>query len=92
MRRLPALLACALPITLFARSAVAQQPKLERPPRVGSDSVVTAADSGHAAGPVHRFFFGSGYRDLWVKPIKVPVLDLTPVSAGRASSTSCRRC
>lgn len=82
MRRFPPLTAFALPMALFAESAVAQQPRLEAPPRVGTDSVVTAADSGHAAGPVHRFFFGSGYRDLWVKPIKVPVLDLARFDGG----------
>ncbi|HEU5049719.1 MAG TPA: BamA/TamA family outer membrane protein [Gemmatimonadales bacterium] len=58
------------------------QVQLPRPPQVGTDSVVVAADSAHAAGPVHRFFFGSGYRDLWVKPITVPVLDLGRFDGG----------
>lgn len=82
MPRLAGLTALALPMALLAEAAAAQQPRLEPPPRVGTDSVVTAADSTHAAGPVHRFFFGSGYRDLWVKPIKVPVLDLAAFDGG----------
>jgi hypothetical protein len=82
MRRLRGFLPLALPLMLMTESASAQQPRLERPPRVGSDTVVTAADSSHQAGPVHRFFFGSGYRDLWTKPIRIPVLDLARFDGG----------
>ena len=82
MRRFPRLMPLGVAMVLLAGSASAQAAKLERPPRVGTDSVITAADSSHAGGPVHRFFFGSGYRDLWVKPIKVPVLDLGRFDGG----------
>ena len=56
--------------------------RLERPPRVGSDTIVTAADSSHQAGPVHRFFFGSGYRDLWTKPIRIPAQETVSFAIG----------
>ncbi|HEX6643646.1 MAG TPA: hypothetical protein VF037_03160, partial [Gemmatimonadales bacterium] len=87
MRRPLRLLTVAVPLAL-ADSAAAQQLELERPPRVGTDTVVTAADSSHGAGPMHRFFFGSGYRDLWVKPIRVPVLDLDAFHGGLEATES----
>ena len=34
------------------------------------------------AGPVHRFFLGSDYRDLWTTPIRVPVLDVNTFAGG----------
>ncbi|HEU4829141.1 MAG TPA: BamA/TamA family outer membrane protein [Gemmatimonadales bacterium] len=86
MPRFPSLL--GFPMLLLAGSAAAQEPRLEPPPRVGTDTVVTAADSSHAGGPVHRFFFGSGYRDLWVKPIKVPILDLDRFDGGLRATES----
>jgi hypothetical protein len=41
-----------------------------------------AAGPRYEAGAVHRFFFGSGYRDLWAAPIPVEVLDLASWSGG----------
>jgi hypothetical protein len=41
-----------------------------------------AAGPRYEAGGLHRFFFGSGYRDLWAEPISVPVLDLATWSGG----------
>ena len=41
-----------------------------------------AAGPRYEAGAVHRFFFGSGYRDLWAAPIPVAVLDLASWSGG----------
>ncbi len=37
---------------------------------------------GYKAGAVHRFFLGSGYRELWTQPITAPVLDLATFSGG----------
>src|SRR5690606_32965664 len=78
------------PLLLLAplAAAAAQGVQLERPPRVGTESVTVAADSSHAAGPLHRFFFGSGYRDLWVTPITVPVLDLERFDGGLTATES----
>ncbi len=38
------------------------------------DSVVVVAGERYAAGRVKRLLLGNGYRDLWVTPIRVPVL------------------
>ncbi|MDX1529908.1 MAG: BamA/TamA family outer membrane protein [Rhodothermales bacterium] len=55
---------------------------------------VVVADPERAAGPLKRFFFGSGYRDVWTTPVEVPVLDLgrdfgglTPVKRGGGFQT-----
>ena len=56
-------------------------------------SVVPGAQ--YQAGWLHRFLFGTDYRDLWATPIEVPVLDLrsyagglTPVRTGGFGQTS----
>jgi len=41
-----------------------------------------AAGERYDAGAVHRFFLGTGYRDLWTAPITAPVLDLATFSGG----------
>ena len=60
-------------------------------------TVTLPADSGHAAGALHRILFGAGYRDAWTVPITVPVLDLdtfagglTPFRAGGNQSRTLR--
>ena len=88
MSRFPGLMLMTFLLGSLAEPASAQEPNLPRPPRVGTDSVVTAADSSHAGGPVHRFFFGSGYRDLWVKPITIPILDLDRFNGGLRATES----
>ena len=38
---------------------------------------------GHyAAGPLKRFFFGDGYRDVWMTPVSVEVLDFAREAGG----------
>jgi hypothetical protein len=52
---------------------------------VGVDAEETrkvAAGPQYEAGGFHRFWFGSGYRDLWTTPIRVPVLDLEKTGGG----------
>jgi hypothetical protein len=44
--------------------------------------VTAPADPGHAAGGLHRTFFGDGYRAVWAVPITVPVLDLDRFAGG----------
>jgi hypothetical protein len=46
------------------------------------DTVVMVANSRYEAGKFHRFMLGSGYRDLWTTPIKVPVLDIASFAGG----------
>ncbi len=43
---------------------------------------VIAAGRHYQAGPLHRFFFGEGYRSLWQAPFKVEVLDLGSFAGG----------
>jgi hypothetical protein len=49
---------------------------------VGRDTVVVVAGSDFAAGDFHRKMLGDNYRDLWTKPIRVPVLDLKTFAGG----------
>lgn len=62
--------------------AAAQLAAQELAPFVGSDSVTVVADSTHGAGGLHRFFFGTHYRDLWTAPMRVPILDLARFDGG----------
>ena len=48
----------------------------------GADSVEIVAGAQYEAGGLHRFFFGSNYRDLWTAPVLVPVLDLHSFAGG----------
>ncbi len=58
------------------------------------DSVTMVPGEQYGAGALHRFVFGTGYRDLWTTPIRVPVLDLgrhegglTPIKKGGGQQT-----
>ena len=42
---------------------------------------VTAGEQ-YRAPALHRWFYGSGYRDLWTTPIEVPVLELGEFAGG----------
>ena len=45
-------------------------------------TVTRPADAGHAASALHQALFGTGYRDAWVVPITVPVVDLDTFAGG----------
>lgn len=49
---------------------------------LGPDSVVLAPGARYQGSRLHRFLWGSTYRDLWATPIKVPVLDLRRFAGG----------
>ena len=75
-----ALLAVLVPLGLAAQTA----------PSADSMVVITPGARYMASG-IHKFFFGSHYRDLWTTPIEVEVLNLhtfagglTPVRRGGA--------
>ena len=51
-------------------------------PRPGQDSVTVQASRKYGASGVHRYLLGANYRDLWFKPITVPVLDLGKYAGG----------
>ncbi|MFN0181765.1 MAG: BamA/TamA family outer membrane protein [Gemmatimonadales bacterium] len=46
------------------------------------DSVTVAPGAGYQKSGLFQFFFGAHYRDLWTRPIRVPVLDLTRFAGG----------
>ena len=77
---------------LWVTSSAAQ---VVPPPAPTQDSVTVVAGEVYAAGVLHRAFMGSGYRELWTTPIRVPVADLgilgagglTPVEVGGGTTT-----
>ncbi|MGQ0764818.1 MAG: BamA/TamA family outer membrane protein [Gemmatimonadota bacterium] len=46
------------------------------------DTVRRPASLAYEQGPIHRYFLGDNYRDLWSTPISVPVLDLKTYAGG----------
>ena len=67
--------ACASPAPHAAGAGCA-----DAPPDPSQRCVVAGAQ--YAAGPVHGWLLGSGYRALWTAPITVPVLDLDRTAGG----------
>ena len=63
---------------LFLGGAVAAAHAAEAP----APKQTLAAGARYEASGFHRFFLGSGYRDLWTLPIEVEVLDLASWSGG----------
>ena len=82
--------AVVLPLlSVLATGAAAQGPE----PAPG-ELVTVAPGAQYRAGPLYRAFMGSGYRDLWITPIRVPLADmdtyaggLTPVRVGGGMTT-----
>ncbi|HEX9893782.1 MAG TPA: hypothetical protein VGA78_07645, partial [Gemmatimonadales bacterium] len=80
---LPAILLALSPALAASQTLPALAASQSVPSRAsGADSVVIAAGARHQAGGLHRFFFGSNYRDLWTTPVMVPVLDLHSFAGG----------
>lgn len=46
------------------------------------ETVTVVAGERYAAGGLHRFLFGDAYRQLWVTPIEVEILDLAHEQGG----------
>lgn len=71
--------AAALLMALGPASLLAQH----QPPDVRSrDSVTVAAGAHFRAGGLRRWLLGGTYRDLWTRPIRVPVLNLHTFGGG----------
>ena len=70
---------CVVGSFLYVTSSAAQ---VVPPPAPTQDSVTVVAGQVYAAGVLHRAFMGSGYRDLWTAPIRVPVADLGILGGG----------
>lgn len=82
---LPAARRAALACLLLLRpdAALPQQPAVAQPQGiVATNTVQVVAGARYRAGPLHRFLFGAGWRDLWTTPIEVPVLDLARTAGG----------
>ena len=60
------------------------------PPLVGQqrDTTVVIGPRYEASG-IHRWCFGSEYRQLWTTPIRVPILDLQAFGGGLTPTTAC---
>lgn len=46
------------------------------------DTKAVAVGPQYAAGGLKRLWFGDGYRDLWTRPVSLPVLDLKSTAGG----------
>ena len=75
-RRVPYLnlLLCALGLPSEATS--------QEPASDAVDSVLIAPGAHYTAGPLYRAFMGSGHRELWTTPVRVPVADLAALGGG----------
>ena len=77
------LTACATALCLGATSGRGQTPAGASPrPLVGTDTVLTFADSSFVAGGLHRFLFGREYRRVWEQPFEAPVLAVSVFDGG----------
>ena len=47
-----------------------------------TDSVTIAADTSYDVNFIHSFLLGKYYRDVWITPVKVPVLDISKIHGG----------
>jgi len=52
------------------------------------DSVVIEAGARYGAGWLHRWLFGTEYRELWTRPVRVEVLDLHTFAGGLTPTTA----
>src|SRR5512143_3992527 len=52
------------------------------PPPAQAESTTVAMGARYHAGALHRWVYGSGYRQLWEKPIRLPVLHLDQYAGG----------
>lgn len=71
---------------LTAVGTVGGQEATAPAPPPGSSPVTVVPGPRYGAGALHRFVLGRGYRDLWVTPIRVPVLDLSRYAGGLTPS------
>jgi hypothetical protein len=68
----------ALSITVDPPSLHAQSV----PPGIGPDSAEVVAGPIFEAGGFHQSLLGSNYRDLWTKPVRLPVLHIATFAGG----------
>ena len=77
-----ALLPALLPGLVHAQDlTVASAATIARSDSAG-DSIDIVPGAKYQAGGLHRMLLGTGYRDLWATPLRVPVLDLKTFGGG----------
>ncbi|CAN5754907.1 hypothetical protein BH23GEM9_BH23GEM9_32170 [soil metagenome] len=47
-----------------------------------NDTVTVVAGPQYEAGPLRRFLYGDNWRELWVAPVRAPVIDIRTFSGG----------
>ena len=82
--RTPAALVAALAAgaALLPGRAAAQLDPAPPPPVDTPTFVTVTPGAEYAAGGLRTFFFGENWRDLWTRPVTVPVLDLDRFAGG----------
>ena len=73
---------CVPSLCLFAGASLVRAAPQDTGEATAPKTAIVAAGSHYAAGPVRRFLFGEGYRNLWVTPFAVEVLDLGSFDGG----------
>jgi hypothetical protein len=76
------LLFIALAIATLDASGAQAQGRVVPPPDTDSAWVRVAPGPRYDAGPIRRFLLGSGWRDLWVRPLTLPVLPIDTFAGG----------
>ena len=67
-----------VPVPAFAQNGQYANTIAQPPNRV----VTVVPGKAYAAGTLHRMLLGAQYRELWITPIEVPVLDLEHFAGG----------
>jgi hypothetical protein len=57
-------------------------PRLPAGAQTPGDTIVVAVGPQYAAGRLQRLLLGDNWRDLWVQPIRIPVLDVRTFAGG----------
>jgi hypothetical protein len=66
----------------IASAGIALPAVSQTTPQPSADSATVVPGPEYKAGFFTRFLVGSGYRDLWTTPIRVPVLDMDHFAGG----------
>jgi hypothetical protein len=77
-----ATLIAGLALLALARVGEAQTQARDSAAVKRRSGLVTATPGLYQAGPFARAIFGSGWRDVWVTPVRAPVLDIETYAGG----------
>ncbi len=73
----------ALVVAILTPSVVPESAaRAQQAPAARAESIVVVPGASYAAGSFSRFLFGDHYRDMWTRPLSVPVLSLTTFANG----------